>query len=60
MRAEERVLRAVEQAQDLLARYVEPGPRDAEKTVNDLMTILDDSDLVEAIWELDPAARPKE
>jgi hypothetical protein len=60
MRAEERVLRAVEQAQDVLARYVEPGPRDAEKTVNDLMTILDDSDLVEAVWELDPAARPKE
>ena len=60
MGAEERVLRAVEQAQDLLARYVEPGPRDAEKTINDLMTILDDSDLVEAVWELDPAARPKE
>jgi hypothetical protein len=60
MRAEQRVLRAVEQAQDVLARYVEPGPRDAEKTVNDLMTILDDSDLVEAVWELDPAARPKE
>ncbi len=60
MRAEERVLRAVEQAQEVLARYVEPGPRDAETTVNDLMTILDDSDLVEAVWELDPAARPKE
>jgi hypothetical protein len=39
MRAEERVLRAVEQAQDVLARYVEPGPRDAEQTVNALMTI---------------------
>jgi hypothetical protein len=60
MRADERVLRAVEQAQDVLARYVEPGPRDAEKTVNDLMTILDDIDLVEAVWELDPAAKPKE
>jgi hypothetical protein len=60
MRAEERVLRAVGQAQDLLARYVEPGPRDAEKTVNDLMSILDDSDLVEAVWELDPAAKQKE
>jgi hypothetical protein len=60
MRAEERVLRAVEQAQDVLARYVEPGPRDAEKTINDLMTILDHSDLVEAVWELDQTARPKE
>jgi hypothetical protein len=60
MRAEERLLRAVEQAQDVLAQYVEPGPRDAEKTVNDLMTILDDSDLVEAVWELDSAAKPKE
>jgi hypothetical protein len=60
MRAEERMLRAVEQAQDVLARYVEPGPRDAEQTVNALMTILDDSNLVEAVWELDPAARPKE
>jgi hypothetical protein len=60
MRAEERVLRAVEQAQDVLARYVEPGPRDAEKTVNVLMTILDGSDLVEAVWELGPAAKPKE
>ena len=60
MRAEERVLRAAEKAQGVLARYVEPGPRDAEKTVNDLMTILDDSDLVEAVWELDPAARPKD
>ena len=60
MRAEERVLQAVEQAQNVLARYVEPGPRDPEQTISALMTILDDRELVKAVWELDPAAKPKD
>jgi hypothetical protein len=55
MRAGERVLRAVEQAQHVLGRYIEPGPRDAEQTVKELLAVLDTNELADAIAELDPA-----
>jgi hypothetical protein len=55
MRAEEQVLRAVEQAQGLLASYVEPGPRDAEQTVKELLAVLDTNELADAIAKLKPA-----
>jgi hypothetical protein len=47
----DRVTRAVEEAQAILARYVGPGPRDSEKTINDLLTVLDDERLVQAMEE---------
>jgi len=49
----DRVTRAVKEAQTILARYVEPGPRDSEKTINDLLTVLDDERLVQAMEEED-------
>ena len=58
MSAEQTVLSAVQRAQEILAHYVEPGTRDAEQTINQLMTVLDDSDLVKAVWELDPKSKP--
>ncbi|MBM7486764.1 hypothetical protein ACVWWI_000121 [Bradyrhizobium sp. USDA 3686] len=47
----DRVARAVKEAQAILARYVEPGPRDAENTINDLLAVLDDERLVQAMEE---------
>jgi hypothetical protein len=45
---------AFEQAQDALAEYLQPGPRDAEATVNRLIEILVRQDLADALDELDP------
>jgi hypothetical protein len=47
----DRVTQAVKEAQTILARYVEPGPRDCQNTVNDLLAVLDDERLVEAMEE---------
>jgi len=52
MKPEKRVTDAVEKAQDILAQYVEPGPRDCENTINQLMDVLDDSQLIEAVEEV--------
>jgi hypothetical protein len=49
----DRVTRAVKEAQASLARYVEPGPRDCEKTINDLLAVLDDERLVQGMEEED-------
>jgi hypothetical protein len=57
MRAEEQVLRAVQQAQGVLAGYIEPGPRDAEQTVKELLAVLDTNELADAVAELDPSTR---
>ncbi|MCP3395182.1 hypothetical protein NLM27_41295 [Bradyrhizobium sp. CCGB12] len=51
MDPEKRVTKAVEQAQSILARYVEPGPRDCENTISELMDVLDDEAVVEAVEE---------
>jgi hypothetical protein len=58
MRAEEQVLRAVEQAQHVIATYVEPGPRDAEQTVNQLLAVLDTNELADAVQELNGRTKP--
>ena len=52
MKPEKRVTDAVEKAQDILARYVEPGPRDCENTINQLMDVLDDTQLIKAVDEV--------
>ena len=46
MTDQELVVRAVREAQILLAAYIEPGPRDADATINRLLSILDRNDLV--------------
>lgn len=48
---EKRVTQAVQEAQSILARYVDPGPRDCETTINELMDVLDDEAVVEAVEE---------
>lgn len=45
----DRVRDAVKQAQVILASYVEPGPRDRNKTINELLDVLDDEELIEAM-----------
>jgi hypothetical protein len=47
----DRVTQAAKEAQTILARYVEPGPRDCQNTINDLLAVLDDERLVEAMEE---------
>jgi hypothetical protein len=37
MKPEKRVTAAVEKAQEILAQYVEPGPRNCETAINELM-----------------------
>ncbi|MFB6458671.1 hypothetical protein [Bradyrhizobium tunisiense] len=49
MDPDKRVLQAVQEAQGILARHVEPGPRDCEQTINQLLDVLDDEAVVQAI-----------
>ena len=43
------VLRALEDARRILGEYIEPGPRDATRTVERLLTLLDRNDVVHAL-----------
>jgi hypothetical protein len=54
MTPEKRILLAIESAQDILAHYVAPGPRDAEKTIDALLNVLDDEEVVQAVLDMDP------
>ena len=49
MNPERRVAKALEDAQGILARHVEPGPRDCEQTINRLLDVLDDETVVQAL-----------
>lgn len=49
MDPEKRVLQAVQEAQGILARHVEPGPRNCEQTINELLDVLDDEAVVQAL-----------
>jgi hypothetical protein len=49
MKPDKRVLKAVEEAQDILARHVEPGRRDCDQTINQLLDVLDDEAVVQAV-----------
>ena len=40
---------ALEESREILGRYIEPGDRDAVATVNQLLEILDDINVVAAI-----------
>ena len=46
---QETVLRAVEDARRILGEYIEPGPRDATRTVERLLAVLDKNDVVHAL-----------
>jgi hypothetical protein len=43
------VLRALEDARRILGEYIEPGPRDATRTVERLLAVLDRNDVVHAL-----------
>ncbi|MVT54299.1 hypothetical protein GPL17_27980 [Bradyrhizobium yuanmingense] len=49
MDPDKRLLQAVQEAQGILARHVESGPRDCEQTINQLLDVLDDEAVVQAI-----------
>lgn len=49
MDPEQLVAKALEDAQGILARHVEPGPRDCEQTINKLLDVLDDEAVVQAL-----------
>jgi hypothetical protein len=46
---------ALRAAQLLLAQYVEPGPRDSERTIQTLLDVLDCDEVVEATDRLEDA-----
>ena len=46
---QETVLRALEDARRILGEYIEPGPRDATRTVEHLLAVLDRNDVVHAL-----------
>ncbi|MDF0515783.1 hypothetical protein P0R31_00830 [Bradyrhizobium yuanmingense] len=48
MDPDKRVLKAVQEAQGILARHVEPGP---SQTINQLLDVLDNEAVVQAIEE---------
>jgi hypothetical protein len=51
MRPQERIRTAVAKAQTIIARYINPGKRDCEETVNALAETLDDEKVVRAMKE---------
>lgn len=51
MDPDKRVLKAVREAQGILAHHVEPGRRDCDQTINQLLDVLDDEAVVQAIEE---------
>jgi len=46
---QETLLRAVEDARRILGEYFEPGQRDATRTVERLLAVLDKSDVLHAL-----------
>jgi hypothetical protein len=50
---DELVLYAIREAQLILADHIQPGQRDCAKTINDLLSMLDRNDVVEAVDRLE-------
>jgi hypothetical protein len=46
---EELALHAIREAQLFQADYIQPGSRDAAQTINELLSVLDRNDVVEAV-----------
>jgi hypothetical protein len=53
MTPEQRMKRALKHAIRTIAEYLEPGDRDAEKTLDELIGILDNNEVASAIEESD-------
>lgn len=56
MNDQQRLVRVVREAQAILTRSIERGPRNATQTVIDLLAILDRKDVVEAVDRLEVEA----
>ncbi len=52
MKPEQRVLEAVVKAQEILGKYIEPGRRDCESVVDELIVVFDDETLLIAINQM--------
>jgi hypothetical protein len=46
---QETLLRAIENARRILGEHMEPGPRDAKRTVERLLAVLDRNDVVHTL-----------
>jgi hypothetical protein len=55
MSDQELAVYALREAQLILAAYVEPGPHASEKTIQQLLDVLDRNDVVEAVDRLEDA-----
>jgi hypothetical protein len=55
MTDQELTVDALREAQLILAAYIEPGPRNSEKTIQQLLDVLDRNDVVEAVDRLEDA-----
>jgi hypothetical protein len=49
MKDQDRINEAVVRAQKVLGEYIEPGPRDCEQTINNLLDVLDDQKVADAV-----------
>jgi hypothetical protein len=49
MKDQDRTNKAVMSAQKVLGEYIEPGPRDCEQTINNLLDVHDDQKVAEAV-----------
>lgn len=49
MSPNEKLLQALLSAQAILGKYIQPGKRDCESAVNELLTVLDDEKLMTAM-----------
>ncbi len=56
MTPEDRIARAIRDAQIVLAAYLQPGPQNPEQTINELFNVLDDYPLIEALKEIESRA----
>lgn len=52
MTDQELILQAIADLQRIAAEYIEPGPRDAEATIEKMLEILDRNDIVAAAARL--------
>ncbi len=46
---QETLIRAIEDARRILGEYIEPGPRDAKRTVERLLAVLDKPEIVHVL-----------
>lgn len=53
MTPEKRVATAMRDAQLVLSAYVEPGFHDPQQTINELFSVLDDYQLIQALEEIE-------